>query len=81
MEEIGDGERPQVGQGIAVDFEAEGFRLEAFAAAGGTGGVGTVTAEENPHVHLVGLGFEPGEEASHAIPCARAPERIQFLRC
>ncbi len=63
-----------------MDFEAEGFRLEAFAAAGGAGGVGPVAAEEDADVHLVGLGFEPGEEAFDAIPVAGAPEFLQLLR-
>ena len=64
-----------------MDFEAEGLGLEAFAAAGGAGGVGAVAGEEDADVHLVGLGFEPVEEAFDAIPVAGLPEGFEFVRC
>ena len=76
-EEVGDGEGPEVGEGFAVDLEAEGFGLEAAAAAGGAGGVGAVAGEEDADVHLVGLGFEPVEEALDAIPIAGLPEGFE----
>ena len=43
-------------------------RLETSAAAIGTGGVSPVTAEQNTHVHFVGLALEPFEEAAHTVP-------------
>ena len=42
--------------------------LEAAAFAGGAGRVGPVLGEQHPDVHLVALGFEPVEEAAHAVP-------------
>jgi hypothetical protein len=68
---------PEIGEGESVDLEAEGLGLEAFAAAGGAGGVRAVAREEHADMHLVGLGFEPVEEAFDAIPCARLPEGFE----
>ena len=42
--------------------------LEPAAVAIGTGGVGAVTAEQNAHMHFVGLALEPFEKSAHAIP-------------
>jgi len=54
--------------------------LEAFAAAGGAGGVGPVAGKEDPDVHFVGLGFEPVEETLDAIPSAGLPEGFELVR-
>ena len=77
--EVGDGEGPEVGEGLAVDLEAEGLGLEASAPAVRAGGVGAVAAEEDADVHLVGLRFQPVEEAFDAIPFPVAPEFLQLF--
>jgi hypothetical protein len=63
-----------------IYLEAEGLGLEAFAAAGGAGGVGAVTGQEDADVHLVGLGFHPVEEAFDAIPVTGLPEVFELVR-
>ena len=42
--------------------------LEAGPAAGRADRVAAVLREQHPHVHLVGLALEPGEEAPDAVP-------------
>ncbi len=79
-EEVADGKGPELGEGFVIYLEAKRLRLEAFATAGVAGGVGTVAAEEDADVHLVGAGFHPVEEALDAIPSAGLPRVIEFLR-
>jgi len=69
-EELVEGDVPEFGEGFAEDLEVEGIGLEAGALAVGALGVGAVAGEEDADVHLVGLGFEPVEEALNAIPAA-----------
>src|SRR6185312_12968466 len=47
--------------------------LESRAVTSRTRRVGTITRQEYAHVHLVGFGFEPGEEPLHAVPDALGP--------
>ena len=42
--------------------------LEAPAAAIGARGIGAIAAEQNAHMHFVGLAFEPFEKSAHAVP-------------
>ena len=76
--EGGDGELVEVGEGVSLPFPAQGFGLEALAAAGGARVVGTVAREEDAHVHLVGVFLEPAEEALHAIPILRPGLAVFF---
>lgn len=73
-DELIDGDVPKFGEGFAEDLEVEGIGLEAGAFAFGAGGVGAVAGEEDADVHLIGLGFEPVEEALDAVPAAFVPE-------
>ena len=78
-EEVSDGHRPELGEGFAFDFEAEGFGLEALSPTGVAGGVGAEAGEEDTDVHLVCFRFQPIEEAFHAIPAAGLPEFLQVF--
>ena len=77
-QEFGDGQLVELGERAVLPFPAEGFGLEAQAAAGRAGVVGAVAGEEDAHVHLVGALLEPAEEALHAIPILR-PGLAVFL--
>ena len=61
---------PEVVQRAALDAKVERRLLQASAVALVARRVGTVAAEEDAHVHLVGARFLPLEEAAHAIPLA-----------
>ena len=52
-------------------FEQQRFRLEAAALAIRTGRIRPVPGEQDAHVHLVGLGFEPAKITFDAVPGAR----------
>ena len=77
--ELVDGDVPEFGEGFVENPEVEGVGLEAGALAVGAGGVGAVAGEEDAHVHFVGLGFEPVEEALDAIPSFLGPELFRLL--
>ena len=51
-----------------IQAPQQGVGLEARALAGGAGGVGAVARQQHTDVHLVGLGFEPLEEAVEPVP-------------
>jgi hypothetical protein len=72
-QQIGDRKLPEVGDGFVLETEVIGLFFQAAAVAIGTGGVGAEAAEEDADVHLVGAGFEPFEEAAHAVPLAVLP--------
>ena len=60
-----------IGSGILrAVVPGQAFALQVRAAAGRALHVGAVAREENAHVHLVGLRFEPLEKALHAVPFA-----------
>lgn len=63
----------EVGEAVAVPFPAEGIGLEASGSAVGAGDVGTVAGEEDADVHLVGVLFQPVEEAFDAVPALAVP--------
>ena len=71
VEEFADGQRVELGQRVALPAPAKRLGLQAEAVADGAGVVGAVAGEEDPHVHLVGVLFEPAEEALHAVPVLR----------
>ena len=52
--------------------------LQARAIADGARRVGAILRQEHANVHLVGLGFEPLEKASHAIPDVLRPIALAF---
>ena len=49
-------------------FVIERLGLETSAVAARATGVSAVAAEQNAHMHFVGLALEPSEEAADAIP-------------
>ena len=69
---------------LPLDLPQRRVRLEPAAAAGRALGIGPVARQQHPDVHLVGLGFQPLEEVTHAIPGARPgllpalPLRVAF---
>jgi hypothetical protein len=67
-QQFADGEGVELGERAALPAPAERLGLEARAAAVGAGIVGAVAGEKHPHMHLVGVLFEPAEEALHAVP-------------
>ncbi|MCY1213085.1 hypothetical protein D9M72_248440 [compost metagenome] len=62
--------RRQHGVGLFLGAQAPQQRvgLEPRAVAGGAGRVAAVLRQQHAHVHLVGLGFQPVEEALHSVP-------------
>ncbi len=59
-----------IGVLLRPDAPQQRLGLQARAVADGTGCVGTVARQEHAHVHLVGLGLQPPEEARDAVPDA-----------
>ncbi|MBV6474547.1 MAG: hypothetical protein MOGDAGHF_00007 [Rhodocyclaceae bacterium] len=59
------------GEAFLAQLPQQRLRLQARAAAGRAGRVGAVARQQHADVHLVGLGFQPGEEMLHAVPVAR----------
>ncbi len=68
VEQVGDGELVEVGEGFAAPLPAKGVGLEAGAGAVGAGVVGAEAGEEDADVGFVGVFFEPVEKALQAIP-------------
>ena len=64
---------PELRERMAIDLKAEGLWLQAGATAARAGGVGSVAAEKNAHVHLVGAPFHPLEKPLHTIPLVVLP--------
>src|SRR5258706_12743018 len=60
-----------VGVLLRSDAPQQRLGLQARAVAGRTRRVGAVARQEHAHVHFVGLGFQPAEEARDAVPDAR----------
>src|SRR5258705_1083889 len=60
-----------VGVLLRPDAPQQRLGLQALAVEGRTRRVGAVARQEHAHVHFVGLGFQPAEEARDAIPDAR----------
>ena len=58
-------------QRAALDAIVKRLLFQAPAIAVVAGGIGTVAAEEDADVHLVGARFLPFEKAAHPIPLAR----------
>ena len=57
-----------IGIGLAADAPEQALGLEAGAGASGTGGVTAVLGQQDPDVHLVGLGLQVLKEALDAKP-------------
>src|SRR5882757_7305380 len=60
-----------VGVLLRPDPPQQRLGLQARALASRTRRVGAVARQEHAHVHLVGLGLQPPEEARDAVPDAR----------
>src|SRR6266853_1079589 len=60
-----------VGVLLRPDAPQQRLGLQARAVAGRTRRVGAIARQEHAHVHFVGLGFQPAEEARDAVPDAR----------
>ena len=58
----------QILDGFAPDAPEQGVRLETGAVARRARRVAAVLGQHDPHVHLVRLGFEPGEKALNPVP-------------
>ena len=67
-EEIIDGNLVELGKRITLPFPTEAIRLETHTMALRTQVVGAEAGKEDPHMHLVGVLFQPTEEALQAIP-------------
>ena len=70
-EQVADRKLVELGQGAAVPLPAERLGLEAGALAIGAGVVGPVARQEDAHVHLVRVLFQPAEKALQAVPVLR----------
>src|SRR6267154_1591674 len=60
-----------VGVLLRSDAPQQRLGLQTRAVAGRTRRVGAIARQEHAHVHFVGLGFQPAEEARDAVPDAR----------
>ena len=68
-----DGKLVQVRKPVAVPKPAKGFGLEASAVTMRTFYVGSETGEEDANMHLVGVLFQPVEEAFDPVPGIAVP--------